>query len=147
MGIVTTIAPIALALIMLSLGASLTVKDFTRVFQSPKVFLVGMVCQLVLLPVIAYLWIERRRNLATIYNKELKNTSLELPIEHPDNRHAYYIYVVKHNERDRIMSELIKKFPSAFISNLINVCVKHIPISQKDVQKLNVIFINKIQVH
>ncbi len=57
MGIVTTIAPIALALIMLGLGASLTVKDFTRVFQSPKTFLVGMVCQLVLLPVIAYLLI------------------------------------------------------------------------------------------
>ena len=36
MGIVTTIAPIALALIMLGLGASLTVKDFTRVFQNPK---------------------------------------------------------------------------------------------------------------
>ena len=57
MGIVTTIAPIALALIMLGLGASLTVKDFTRVFQNPKVFLVGMLCQLVLLPVIAYLLI------------------------------------------------------------------------------------------
>ena len=54
MGIVTTIAPVALALIMLGLGASLTVKDFTRVFKSPKVFLVGMICQLVLLPVIAY---------------------------------------------------------------------------------------------
>ena len=57
MGIVTTIAPFALALIMLGLGASLTVKDFTRVFQSPKTFLVGMVCQLVLLPVIAYILI------------------------------------------------------------------------------------------
>ena len=57
MGIVTTIAPIALALIMLGLGASLTVKDFTRVFQSPKVFLVGLLCQLILLPVIAYLLI------------------------------------------------------------------------------------------
>ena len=57
MGIVTTIAPIALALIMLGLGASLTVKDFTRVFQTPKTFLVGMFCQLVLLPVIAYLLI------------------------------------------------------------------------------------------
>ena len=54
MGIVTTIAPFALALIMLGLGASLTVKDFTRVFQSPKTFLVGMICQLVLLPTIAY---------------------------------------------------------------------------------------------
>ena len=57
MGIVTTIAPIALALIMLGLGASLTVKDFTRVFQNPKVFLTGMLCQLILLPVIAYLLI------------------------------------------------------------------------------------------
>ncbi len=54
MGIVTTIAPIALALIMLGLGASLTVKDFTRVFQNAKVFLVGMLCQLILLPIIAY---------------------------------------------------------------------------------------------
>ena len=57
MGIVTTIAPVALALIMLGLGTSLTVKDFTRVFQNPKTFLVGMLCQLVLLPVIAYLLI------------------------------------------------------------------------------------------
>ena len=57
MGIVTTIAPIALALIMLGLGASLTVKDFTRVAQNPKGFFVGLVCQLVLLPIIAYLLI------------------------------------------------------------------------------------------
>ena len=54
MGIVTTIAPIALALIMLALGASLTTKDFTRVLQNPKDFFVGIVCQLILLPVIAY---------------------------------------------------------------------------------------------
>ena len=54
MGIVTTIAPIALALIMLGLGASLTVQDFTRVVQNPKEFFIGLICQLVLLPVIAY---------------------------------------------------------------------------------------------
>ena len=54
MEIVTTIAPIALALIMLGLGASLTVKDFTRVVQNPKEFFIGLICQLVLLPVIAY---------------------------------------------------------------------------------------------
>jgi len=57
MGIVTTIAPIALALIMLTLGASLTVKDFTRVVQNPKDFFIGIICQLVLLPVIAYILI------------------------------------------------------------------------------------------
>ena len=57
MGIVTTIAPIALALIMLGLGASLTVKDFTRVVQIPKDFFIGLICQLILLPIIAYLLI------------------------------------------------------------------------------------------
>ncbi len=54
MGIVTTIAPVALALIMLGLGASLTVKDFTRVASNPKDFFVGIFCQLVLLPIVAY---------------------------------------------------------------------------------------------
>ena len=57
MGIVTTIAPIALALIMLGLGASLTVQDFTRVAQNPKEFFIGLICQLVFLPIIAYFFI------------------------------------------------------------------------------------------
>ena len=57
MSIVTTIAPFALALIMLGLGASLTVKDFTRVFQHPKEFFVGLICQLIVLPIIGYLLI------------------------------------------------------------------------------------------
>ena len=57
MGIVTTIAPVALALIMLGLGASLTVKDFTKVFLNPKEFFVGLICQLVVLPIVGYLLI------------------------------------------------------------------------------------------
>ena len=57
MGIVTTIAPFALALIMLALGASLKVNDFTRVVKNPKEFLVGLVCQLVVLPIVGYLLI------------------------------------------------------------------------------------------
>ena len=57
MGIVTTIAPFALALIMLSLGASLTINDFTRVVKNPKEFLVGLICQLVVLPIVGYLLI------------------------------------------------------------------------------------------
>ena len=57
MGIVTTIAPFALALIMLALGASLTVNDFTRVVKNPKEFLIGLVCQLVVLPIVGYLLI------------------------------------------------------------------------------------------
>ncbi len=41
--------------------------------------------------------------------------------------------------------DLIKFYLQSFISNLINVCVKHIPMSQKDGQSINVIFINQIQ--
>ena len=55
MEIVTKIAPIALALIMLGLGLELTIKDFKRVLTTPKNFLVGIICQLILLPIIAYL--------------------------------------------------------------------------------------------
>jgi BASS family bile acid:Na+ symporter len=54
MEIVTKIAPIALALMMLGLGTSLTTSDFTRVIKYPKDFLVGLICQLILLPIIAF---------------------------------------------------------------------------------------------
>ncbi len=54
-------------------------------------------------------WIERRRKIADVYNNELNNCNLALPKEHPDNKHAYYIYVVAHERRDNIMSELAKK--------------------------------------
>jgi len=55
--IVTKIAPIILALIMLGLGLGLKFEDFTRVLKAPKDFFVGFVCQLIILPIIAYLLI------------------------------------------------------------------------------------------
>ena len=55
MEVVTKIAPIALALIMLALGFGLTSQDFLRVAKQPKDFLVGLICQLILLPIIAFL--------------------------------------------------------------------------------------------
>ncbi len=57
MEIVTKIAPIALALIMLGLGLGLKVEDFTRVLKTPKDFLVGLLCQLIILPIVAYILI------------------------------------------------------------------------------------------
>ena len=53
MEIATKLAPIALAFIMLGLGMSLTLQDFLRVIKIPRDFLVGFICQLVLLPIIA----------------------------------------------------------------------------------------------
>ena len=55
MEIVTKIAPIALALIMLGLGLGLTTRDFLRVINNPKDFTVGIICQLILLPIVAYI--------------------------------------------------------------------------------------------
>ena len=68
MEIVTKIAPIALALIMLGLGLGLTMQDFHRVIKQPKDFLIGFICQLILLPIIAFLLIK------------ILNTPLELAL-------------------------------------------------------------------
>ena len=58
MEIVTKIAPIALALIMLGLGLGLTGRDFLRVINNPKDFVIGFFCQLLLLPIVAYILIQ-----------------------------------------------------------------------------------------
>ena len=58
MEIATKIAPLGLALIMLGLGMSLTIQDFMRVAKIPKDFLVGFICQLILLPIVAFLLIK-----------------------------------------------------------------------------------------
>ena len=42
MEIVTSLAPVLLALIMLGLGLELTINDFKRVLLKPKDFLVGV---------------------------------------------------------------------------------------------------------
>ena len=68
MEIATKIAPLGLALIMLGLGMSLTIKDFTRVIKFPKDFLVGFFCQMLVLPIIGFALIK------------LLNTPIELAL-------------------------------------------------------------------
>ena len=58
MEVVTKIAPIALAFIMLALGLGLTGQDFLRVVKQPKNFLIGLICQLILLPIIAFILLQ-----------------------------------------------------------------------------------------
>ena len=57
MEVVTKIVPIILALIMLGLGLGLKLEDFTRVFKTPKDFFVGLISQLIILPIVAYILI------------------------------------------------------------------------------------------
>jgi len=58
MEIATKLAPIGLALIMLGLGMSLTIQDFLRVIKIPRDFLIGFTCQLILLPIVAFVLIK-----------------------------------------------------------------------------------------
>ena len=57
MEIVTKIAPIILALIMLGLGLGLKLEDFGRVLKVPKDFIIGFISQLIILPIVAYILI------------------------------------------------------------------------------------------
>ena len=46
--------PVALAIIMLGLGLSLTISDFKRVVLYPKAIIIGLVCQVIILPFICF---------------------------------------------------------------------------------------------
>lgn len=54
-GIITILLPLALAIIMIGLGLELTLKDFARVTQQPKVIFIALFCQLVVLVSIAFI--------------------------------------------------------------------------------------------
>ncbi len=53
--LLTAFLPIALGIIMLGLGLSLTLADFARVVKYPKPVLIGLACQILLLPFICFL--------------------------------------------------------------------------------------------
>jgi BASS family bile acid:Na+ symporter len=49
-----TLLPIALGVIMLGLGLSLTLADFKRVVRFPRAVGVGLACQMILLPIVCF---------------------------------------------------------------------------------------------
>lgn len=51
-------------------------------------------------------YIHRRREIAAMYQEALAGTGLMLPKEAPYGRHAYYLYVVRHSNRDEIVKKL-----------------------------------------
>lgn len=51
-------------------------------------------------------YVKRRREIASLYSELLKGTDLMNPQEMPYNKHAYYLYVVRHSKRDLIISKL-----------------------------------------
>ena len=53
-------------------------------------------------------FILKRRNIAKIYDKELKNTGLKLPIINNNKFDVYHLYTVFHKKRDLIIKKLLK---------------------------------------
>ncbi|NIJ44237.1 BASS family bile acid:Na+ symporter [Wenyingzhuangia heitensis] len=47
--------PLSLSIIMLGMGMSLTLKDFTLIFKQPKAVLIGLFNQIILLPLLAFI--------------------------------------------------------------------------------------------
>ena len=58
MEIAKNIAPFSLAIIMFGLGLGLTINDFLRVIRIPRDFLIGFICQVIILPIIAFILIK-----------------------------------------------------------------------------------------
>ena len=58
--------PVTLAIITLGMGLSLTEKDFRNIFVHPKAVIIGLCCQMILLPVIAWL-IARSINIDPVF--------------------------------------------------------------------------------
>ena len=52
--IVDVVLPVSLAFIMFSLGIGLTIEDFALIFREPKAFGVGIVNQMVVLPLMGF---------------------------------------------------------------------------------------------
>ncbi len=50
----SVILPLSIAIIMVTLGMTLTVADFRRIFSQPKPVLIGLLCQMILLPLLGF---------------------------------------------------------------------------------------------
>lgn len=55
------------------------------------------------------IFINKRRSIAKIYNKELKNTSLILPSLEKEKFDVFHLYTVYHKKRDLIIKKLLKE--------------------------------------
>ncbi|HZT05855.1 MAG TPA: DegT/DnrJ/EryC1/StrS family aminotransferase [Chloroflexota bacterium] len=54
-------------------------------------------------------YVQRRQRLAERYDRSLRDTPLVLPTVESGNRHAYYLYVARHPQRDAIIQALAER--------------------------------------
>ena len=51
-------------------------------------------------------WNERRRQLATLYSELLRNAAVATPVELPNVKHVYHLYVIRSKDRDALQRRL-----------------------------------------
>jgi dTDP-4-amino-4,6-dideoxygalactose transaminase len=51
-------------------------------------------------------WLNRRRHIAAIYNKEINNPLVDLPHRHSGRNPSYHQYVIRCRQRDKVISAL-----------------------------------------
>lgn len=51
----TVFLPLALFIIMLGMGLGLKLDDFKRIFVTPKAVIIGLIAQLIMLPVVGFI--------------------------------------------------------------------------------------------
>ncbi|MBI2140890.1 DegT/DnrJ/EryC1/StrS family aminotransferase [Candidatus Woesearchaeota archaeon] len=54
-------------------------------------------------------WVEKKRQIATEYNSALSKADVIMPMEAKYGKHAYYLYVIRSKQRDRLQQHLKAK--------------------------------------
>jgi aminotransferase EvaB len=58
-------------------------------------------------------WLERRREIAAIYDEKIRLSNIRLPLRHPDRKHSFHQYVIRCQDRNRI-TEMLKSRDVSF---------------------------------
>ena len=69
-------------------------------------------------------FIKKRNNIAKLYNKELKHMPIQLPMVKKENFCSYHLYVIKLNNRSKIIYNKVFK---DFLSKKIDVNLHYLP--------------------
>lgn len=54
-------------------------------------------------------WNEKRRRIARLYHELLNATDVVMPIEKEYAKHVYHLYVIRHNQRDKLQQYLLNQ--------------------------------------
>jgi dTDP-4-amino-4,6-dideoxygalactose transaminase len=54
-------------------------------------------------------WNNKRREIATLYNRALKRLNVVTPVERDYAKHVYHLYVIRHENRDKLQRYLLER--------------------------------------